>query len=194
MTNVTQIKRSDLLVWVDLETTGLDVDDNMTGMHKHKILEIGIHITDKNYNIIDEGFQVVINHDIQQILPLMNDYVKSMHETSGLFKLIEESSVSLQQAEQLAIEYIDSFNIAHGSSPMCGNSVSFDCNFINAQMTKLAKVFHYRKLDVSSFKIVAWNNYPEQAANVQKSMKHRGLDDIKESISELKYYVQHIMR
>lgn len=186
--------RTDLLVWVDLETTGLDVADNMTGMHKHKILEIGIHITDKNLNIIDDGFQVVIHHSKNDMLPLMNDYVINMHTNSGLFDRIEESSVTLHEAEQMAIDYITSFNINFGSSPICGNSIGFDSNFINAQMPELAKVFHYRKLDVSSFKILAWNLFPEEAAKVVKKEAHRGLEDIKESIAELKFYRENIMK
>lgn len=186
--------RTDLLVWVDLETTGLDVADNMTGMHKHRILEIGIHITDKNLNIIDDGFQVVIHHSKEDMLPLMNDYVINMHTTSGLFDRIEESSVTIQEAEQMAIDYIKSFNIKFGSSPICGNSIGFDSNFINAQMPELAKVFHYRKLDVSSFKILAWHQFPKEAEQVVKQMKHRGLEDIQESIAELKHYMNTIMK
>lgn len=193
-TAVAATLRTDLLVWVDLETSGLDVADNMTGMHKHKILEIGIHITDKNLNIIDNGFQVVIHHKKEDLIPLMNDYVINMHTQSGLFDRIEESSVSLSEAEQMAVEYIKSFNIKFGSSPICGNSIGFDSNFINAQMPELAKVFHYRKLDVSSFKIIAWNLFPEDAAKVVKKESHRGLEDIKESIAELKFYRENIMK
>lgn len=191
---IAETLRTDLLIWVDLETTGLDVADNMTGMQKHRILEIGIHITDKNLNIIDEGFQVVIHHRKEYLLELMNDYVIDMHTKSGLLDRIEESSVTLHEAEQMAIDYIKSFKIKFGSSPICGNSISFDSNFINAQLQELAKVFHYRKLDVSSFKILAWNLFPEEAAKVVKKEAHRGLDDIKESIAELKFYRENIMK
>jgi oligoribonuclease len=186
--------RTDLLIWVDLETTGLDVSDNMRGMHNHKILEIGMHITDKDYNIIGEGFEVVIHHEKEEILPLMNDYVVNMHTENGLFDRIEKSTVTLAAAEQMMLDYVNSFSIKHGVCPIAGNNVGFDKNFIDAQMPAFAKVLHYRKLDVSSFKIVAWNNFPEEAAQVVKQMKHRGLEDIQESIAELKHYMNTIMK
>jgi len=186
--------RSDLVIWIDLETTGLDVDDNMRGMHKHKIIEIGMHITDENYNVIDKGFEVVIHHEKETILPLMNDYVTNMHTTSGLLDRIEQSTVTLEMAEQMMIDYINSFNIEHGKCPIAGNNVSFDKNFIDAQMPAFAKVLHYRKLDVSSFKILAWHQFPKEAEQVVKQMKHRGLEDIQESIAELKHYMNTIMK
>jgi len=180
--------RTDLLVWVDLETTGLDVDEKMNGMHKHKIIEIGIHITDTHYNIVDEGFSVIVHQDKDTVLSLLNDYVLNMHTKNGLLDRVEASTVSLEEAEQMAIAYINSFSIKHGSSRLCGNSISLDMNFIQAQMPDFAKVFHYRKLDVSSFKIVAWHHYPEEAAKFVKKECHRALDDIKESIAEMNHY------
>lgn len=186
--------RSDLVIWIDLETTGLDVDDNMRGMHKHKIIEIGMHITDQNYNIIDEGFEVVIHHDKETILPLMNDYVTQMHTKSGLLERIENSSVTLEMAEQMMLYYINAHNVKHGACPIGGNNVGFDKNFIDAQMPQFAKILHYRKLDVSSFKILAWHQFPVEAAQVQKQEKHRGLEDIKESIAELLHYMKTIMK
>jgi len=184
--------RTDLLIWVDLETTGLDVADNMHGVHKNKILEVGMHITDKDFNIIDKGFEIVIYHREKDLLPLMNDYVIDMHTKSGLLEKVKQSPYDLKTAQQMMVDYVKSFNIKPGSSPICGNNVSFDKNFLDAQMPEFAKLLHYRKIDVSSFKEVVTRLYPEVAAQLDKPYKHRGLDDIQESIKELKFYQAHI--
>lgn len=181
-------KREDLLIWIDLETTGLDRADNMLGVQNHKIIEVGVMITDFDYNPVDEGFEIIIHHSLETLESKMNDYVKNMHTESGLIDKIVKSPFSLQMAEGMIIDYIDKFNIKHGVSPICGNNVSFDKNFIDAQMPKLGNVFHYRKIDVSSIKEIASRKYPEVAKLINKQMKHRGLDDIKESIEELKIY------
>lgn len=187
-------KREDLLIWVDLETTGLDRADNMHGVHNHKILELGIMVTDFDYNPIDQGFEIIINHSREALESSMNDYVKNMHTESGLIEKVINSPFSISTAEKLIIEYLDGHNIKHGISPICGNNVSFDKNFIDAQMPNLANVFHYRKIDVSSLKEIAIRKYPEIANLVDKKMKHRGLDDIKESIEELKLYESKIFK
>lgn len=186
--------RKDLLIWVDLETTGLDIADKLSGAQYHKILEVGIHITDSKFNIIDEGFEVVIHHDVEEAKALTNDYVRNMHITSGLWDRVEQSTVSLEQAEELMLAYIAKFNIAPKSSPICGNSVSLDRNFIMAQMPKFADVLHYRIIDVSTIKEIVWRVKPEVGAMVKKQEKHRGLEDIKESIAEYKIYEEFFFR
>lgn len=186
--------RKDLLIWVDLETTGLDIADKLSGAQYHKILEVGIHITDSQFNIIDEGFEVVIHHDVEEAKALTNDYVRNMHITSGLWDRVDQSTVSLEQAEELVLAYIAKFNIAPKSSPICGNSVSLDRNFIMAQMPKFADVLHYRIIDVSTIKEIVWRVKPEVVAMVKKQEKHRGLEDIKESIAEYKIYEEFFFR
>lgn len=190
--NHNQELRKDLLIWIDLETTGLDVADNMQGVHKHKILEIGMHITDSQFNIIDKGFEIIIHHREQNLKAVMNDFVTKMHTESGLLEKVKNSDYSLKMAEQMMLDYVKSFNIAPKSSPICGNNVSFDKNFLDAQMPEFAQMLHYRKIDVSSLKEIATRVYPDIAAQVDKPYKHRGLDDIQESIKELKFYQQHI--
>lgn len=185
-------QRTDLLIWIDLETTGLDISDNMHGVHTHKIVEVGMHITDSNFNIIDPGFEVVIHHPKEELAMVMNDYVTNMHTQSGLLDKVESSTISLAQAEQMMLDYVASYNIAPNSSPICGNNVSFDKNFINAQMPRFAKVLHYRKIDVSSIKEIVSRQYPQTAAQLDKPNKHRGLDDIQESIKELKFYMGNV--
>lgn len=185
-------KRSDLLIWIDLETTGLDIDFNMLGVQKHKILEIGMHITDSQFNIVDSGFEVIIHHDKSTLSELMNDFVLDMHTQSGLLDKVEKSTISLEQAQTMMKAYVDSYNIETKSSPICGNNVSFDKNFLDAQMPEFSQILHYRKIDVSSIKEVVKRLRPEIADLIQKQGKHRGLDDIKESIAELKIYQQHL--
>lgn len=185
-------QRTDLLIWIDLETTGLDISDNMHGVHTHKIVEVGMHITDSDFNIIDDGFEVVIHHPKNELASVMNDFVTNMHTQSGLLDKVESSTISLAQAEQMMIEYVAAFNIAPKSSPICGNNVSFDKNFIDAQMPQFAKVLHYRKIDVSSIKEIVSRQYPDTAAQLDKPNKHRGLDDIQQSVKELKFYMNNV--
>lgn len=185
---MTKEKRKDLLIWIDLETTGLDCDNQMQGVQTHKILEIGMHITDSNFNIIDNGLEIIVHHNQQEIEDLMAPIVKEMHEKNGLLEKVQRSSISLREAEEMMLEYINSFNIEEKSSPICGNNVGFDKNFIDAQMPNFAKVLHYRKIDVSSFKEFAFRQFPEVKELINKTNSHRALGDIVESIEELKKY------
>lgn len=187
-------KRKDLLVWIDIETTGLDVEDQMNGIKNHKVLEIGMHITDSHYNIIDTGFEIVIHHERKDLDKVLSPYVKDMHEKNGLLDRVQESTVSIKEAEQMMIQYLEQYDIEPKSSPICGNSVTLDSNFLNATMPDFMSLLHYRKIDVSSLKEIAARRYPEVANLIQKKQTHRGLDDIKESINELKIYEEHMFR
>jgi oligoribonuclease len=180
--------RKDLLIWVDLETTGLDIADKLSGAQYHKILEIGIHITDSKFNIIDEGFEVVIHHDVEEAKALANDYVRSMHISSGLWDRVNASAVSLAEAEDMILSYLAKYSVAPKASPICGNSVSLDRNFIVAQMPKFADHLHYGILDVSTLGAIVWRLKPEIGAMVIKKKQHNALIDIKESIAEYKIY------
>lgn len=180
--------RNDLLVWVDLETTGLDQEDQMKGVHKHKILEVGMHITDSNFNVIDKGFEVVIHHKKSDLLPLMNEYVTNMHTVNGLLDRVENSRYSLRMAEKMMMEYLKAHNVKPESSPLCGNNISFDKNFLKAQMPDFTSLLHYRIIDISTLKEIFWRQSPEIAAELVKGNKHRGLEDIQDSIRELKFY------
>jgi oligoribonuclease len=188
MTMIAIELRKDLLIWVDLETTGLDIADKLTGAQYHKILEIGIHITDSKFNIIDEGFEVVIHHDVEEAKALTNDYVRNMHISSGLWERVEASTVSLAEAEDMILAYLAKYNVAPKASPICGNSVSLDRNFIVAQMPKFADHLHYSILDVSTLGNIVWRLKPEIGAKVVKTKQHNALIDIKESIAEYKTY------
>lgn len=179
------------LVWIDIETTGLDSVNQMKGIFEHDILEIGLHITDSNFNILDNGFEIIIHHD-DNFVNKMPDFVKNMHTESGLIEKVKESPFSLKQAEKLIVDYLESNGVKKENAPMCGNNIKFDRNFIAAQMPDLNNFFHYRNLDVSALKEVFKRTHPEVANGVKKQMTHRGLDDIKESIEELKHYQANI--
>jgi len=185
------------LVWIDLETTGLDGDNQMEGCRKHKILEVGLHITDEYFNILDEGLKIVIFHPIEYVLELMDDYVLNMHTSNGLLYDIQESAITTSAADSLICAYLTEHGVKPGSSPICGNSVRLDRNFIDAQMPMLAKFLHYRLIDVSSFKEVYKRILPDvyRKADALKlaPSSHRGLDDIKFSIAEMSIYRDHML-
>lgn len=188
---------SDKLVWIDLETTGLDQDDAMMGCKDHLILEIGLHITDEKFNILDKGLQIPIFHPIDFAMKKMNDFVKDMHYKNGLIYDVQESAIVLSAADSLVCAYLQDHGVVKGKSPICGNNVSFDKNFIMAQMPLLTDYLHYRKIDVSSFKEVAKSIVPEAYEKV-KALKdspstHRALDDIKYSIAEMTIYRDHML-
>lgn len=184
--------REDLLVWVDLETTGFDFQDQMKGCQDHLILEIGVLVTDSSFNIVGDELSIIINQNEADYNLLSDDVVKKMHKDSGLYEAMLKSSIDLKTAEELVIQYLKDLNIKPKSSPICGNNVSFDKNFIDAQMPLFSSFLHYRKIDVSSFKEVYKRILPEFAGTIIKKAKHRAIDDIKESVEELKLYLTKI--
>jgi oligoribonuclease len=189
---------NDKLIWVDLETTGLDLDDRMHGCIDHCILEVGVHLTDTSFNIIDEGLQIVIHHPAEYMDMKMIPFVKEMHTNNGLLDMVKTSVISTALADMMIVRYLEKHNVPKGVSPICGNSVSFDKNFIAAQMPEFMEFLHYRKIDVSSFKEVARNLMPEVALLVdqlkQHNHGHRALDDIKMSINEMQIYRDHMLK
>lgn len=184
--------RNDLLVWVDSETTGLYEDFNMQGMHKHKILEVAIRITDSQLNLIDEGLEIVIHHERDDVEVLMNDFVKKMHTKNGLIDKVVASTITLEKAQSMMLAYLEKNGVAPKSSPICGNSISFDKMFLLAQMPDFMAKLHYRTIDVSSFKEIFNRLFPEKKNMVQKNETHRALDDIIESIQEMKFYQSYL--
>lgn len=178
---------SERLVWVDLEMTGLDVD-------RHVIVEIGILVTDSNLQAIGEGFDVVV-HQPPEAMAEMDDFVRRMHTRSGLLPAIEASTLSLEDAGVQALAYIRTLVPTAGVAPMCGNSIGTDRRFLAAQLRELDEYLHYRSIDVSSFKELCRRWYPEvYAKRPDKGETHRALEDITESIAELQYYREHILR
>ena len=169
---------SNLLAWIDLEMTGLDPE-------KHHIIEIACLVTDSNLNIVAEGPELAIFQD-EDILSLMNEWNIKQHTSSGLVEKIKSSDISIKEAEDECLKFFQS-HIKQHKSPLCGSSVSHDRRFLIKHMPKLANHFHYRHIDVSSFKEVIKRWYPE-ADEFKKTSSHRAMDDIKESVNELKFY------
>ena len=168
----------DNLIWIDLEMTGLDPD-------KEKIIEIATLVTDSNLNIIAEGPNLIISQS-KEILDSMDEWNQNQHGSSGLIDEVIKSNITEQVAEIETLDFISKY-VGEKISPMCGNTVSHDRRFLSKYMPELENYFHYRHIDVSSVKelIVRWMN---QAQSYQKNSNHRALDDIKDSINELKHY------
>lgn len=176
--------RDDNLVWMDLEMTGLNPD-------KDRIIEIATIITDKNLNVIAEG-PVFAIHQSDDIIKGMDSWNTEHHTQSGLISRIKESNTSESLAEQGTIDFIKQF-APEGKSPLCGNSIHQDRRFLWRYMPTLEAYFHYRNLDVSTLKILAQLWKSEVAAGVSKVSNHIALEDIKDSIEELKYYREHFL-
>ena len=175
-------KSSDRLVWIDCEMTGLDIDSD-------ELVEIAVVITDYDLNIIDPGLDLIIKPN-QASLENMNDFVRNMHETSGLINEIP-NGISAAEAETLVLEYVLQFIPAEQKAPLAGNSVGTDRAFLMKFMPRLDAQLHYRNVDVSSIKELARRWYPRVYFNAPaKDGGHRALADILESIRELAYYRQ----
>jgi len=173
------------LIWIDLEMTGLNQD-------KDRIIEIATVVTDTNLEVLAEG-PVFAIHQSEHILNSMDEWNTKHHGDSGLIDRIKASKIQESEAEAETIEFL-MHHIPCGKSPMCGNTVYQDRKFLYKYMPKLEQYFHYRNLDVSSLKILAkrWN--PDIMHDFKKKSKHIALQDIHDSIAELKYYREHFLR
>lgn len=170
-----------MLVWIDLEMTGLDPRQN-------QIVEIATVITDDNLDLVAVGPDLVINASAEA-LSIMEPFVANMHTNSGLLNQIKESVVSLQDAEIQTLEFIKAHITQAGAAPLCGNTIGTDRRFLAEQAASIDNYLHYRSIDVSSIKELARRWKPEIAKSAPaKKRGHRALDDILESIEELKYY------
>ncbi|MFN3234904.1 MAG: oligoribonuclease [Gammaproteobacteria bacterium] len=167
----------DRLVWIDLEMTGLDADHD-------RIIEIATIVTDNDLNIIAEG-PVMAIHQSDERLAGMDEWNTSHHTSSGLVDRVKASEIDEAQAEAETLAFL-SQHLEAGVSPMCGNSISQDRRFLYRWMPKLQMFFHYRHLDVSTLKELVNRWFPD--CQFEKDSKHLALDDIKDSIEELRYY------
>lgn len=167
------------LVWIDLEMTGLDTLNDV-------IIEIATIVTDKNLNIIAEGPVFAINQK-KEILDSMDEWNTRQHNRSGLVDRVLQSNTSLIDAEKGTMRFLEKF-VDSGTSPMCGNSICQDRRFLSREMPNLENFFHYRNLDVSSIKELAFRWHPELLNRFKKKSSHLAMDDIKDSIIELKHY------
>ncbi|URQ64294.1 oligoribonuclease [SAR86 cluster bacterium] len=169
---------TNFLAWIDLEMTGLDPE-------KHHIIEIGSLITDGNLNIVEEGPNIAISQQ-QDVLDLMDEWNVNQHSKTGLIELIKKSEVNIKEAELKTLEFFKKHLTQH-ASPLCGSSISHDRRFLIKYMPKLANHFHYRHIDVTSFK-ESLKRWDKDFVEYKKKASHRAMDDIRESVEELRYY------
>jgi oligoribonuclease len=171
------------LVWIDCEMTGLDLT-------RDKLVEVAVVVTDSQLNVLDPGLDVVIHVDDED-LDGMLDVVTEMHARSGLTEAVRASTVTLEEASAMVLEYVRRFVPERRTAPLCGNSIGTDRGFLARDMPELDDHLHYRMVDVSSVKELARRWFPRvYFAQPQKGLAHRALADIVESIRELAYYRQ----
>jgi oligoribonuclease len=171
----------DRLVWIDCEMTGLDL------VHD-RLIEVAVLVTDGELAVLDEGLDLVIDAPAEA-LDAMVPVVRQMHEDSGLTEAVRAASLSVTDAEQQLLAYIQQFVPEAGKAPLCGNSIATDRGFLARDMPALDAFLHYRMIDVSSVKELARRWYPRAYYNAPaKQGGHRALADIRESVEELRYY------
>jgi oligoribonuclease len=173
------------LIWIDLEMTGLEPQSD-------QILEIATVVTDAHLEILAQG-PVIAIHQSNAVLQAMDEWNTSHHGDSGLTARVRESTSSMADAEQETLQFLRRY-IIPGKSPMCGNSICQDRRFMARLMPELEAFFHYRNLDVSTLKELARLWKPEITSGFIKKGAHLALDDILESIAELKYYRECFIR
>lgn len=174
------MQRDDLLIWADLEMTGLDA-------RKDLITEIATVITDSDLNVIEKGPEIVVHVDKKLFNKLTEG--ESFFEEYAFAEDIEKSTTTVEQAEKETLSFIEKF-VSPQSSPLCGNSIYADRIFLKFQMPILNEYLHYRNVDVSTIKELArrWNPSLLDKVDLMKKESHRAMDDILESIEELKFY------
>ena len=180
MADTKKSERPKNLVWMDLEMTGLDSDTDV-------IIEMATLITDLELNVIEVGPEIVI-HRSAELFDKMDSWNRNQHTKSGLWAKVLDSKISENEAEKTTVDFIAK-HCGPRESPLCGNSIWQDRRFIAKHMKLLDNYLHYRLIDVSTIKILGKIWYPTEAEKGKtKKNSHRALDDILESIEELKYY------
>ncbi|UZJ23852.1 oligoribonuclease [Rhodococcus antarcticus] len=171
----------DKLVWIDCEMTGLELATD-------KLIEIAVLVTDSDLNVLDPGIDLVIHAD-DEALAGMPEVVQKMHAHSGLTEEVRAATLTLADAEQQVLAYVQRFVPEARTAPLCGNSIATDRGFLTRDMPELDAHLHYRMIDVSSIKELSRRWYPRiYFGQPEKGLAHRALADITESIRELAYY------
>jgi len=173
------------LVWIDMEMSGLDPDND-------RVLEVALVVTDKDLNLVEEG-PVLVVHQPDAVLDAMDKWNQGTHGKSGLIDKVKASLLTEGDVEDAMIAFMKK-HVSARTSPMCGNSICQDRRFLARYLPKMEAYFHYRNLDVSTFKELAKRWKPQIMAGFKKANNHSALSDILESIEELKYYREHFVR
>ena len=173
------------LIWIDLEMTGLDPDNDV-------IIEMATIVTDSNLNTLAEGPVIAIHHS-DEVLSRMDEWNTRTHGGSGLTQRVKDSTTTMAEAEAQTIAFLEQW-VPKGKSPICGNSICQDRRFLYTYMKDLESYFHYRNLDVSTLKELVARWAPEVRDSLVKKGTHLALDDIRESIAELQHYRKHFIK
>ncbi len=173
------------LIWIDLEMTGLVPE-------RHRIIEMATIVTDIHLNVLAEG-PVIAVHQPDHELDAMDEWNTTQHGKSGLTRRVKESRIGETEAERMTLDFLAQW-VPKGKSPICGNSICQDRRFLARWMPALERHFHYRNLDVSTLKELCHRWAPEIASGLVKESTHLALDDIRDSIAELRYYREHFLR
>lgn len=173
------------LCWLDMEMTGLNPEHD-------RVLEIAMIITDKNLNILAQS-EVYAIHQSDEVLNNMNEWCITTHARTGLTQRVRESTFTEAIAEAELLQFMQQW-IPPQSTPMCGNTIHQDRRFLARYLPQLEAYFHYRNLDVSTLKELARRWHPAIAKGVVKRGSHKALDDILESIEEMRYYRDHFLQ
>jgi len=179
------MSHEDNLIWIDLEMTGLVPETDV-------IIEIATLVTDSELNILAEGPTMAV-HQSDAILGGMDEWNTKQHGKSGLTQRVKDSSINTAEAEQATIAFLEKW-VPKNKSPICGNSICQDRRFLARHMPKLEAYFHYRNLDVSTIKELTRRWAPDVMKGFQKDSKHLALDDIRDSIEELKFYRKNVFK
>ena len=173
------------LIWIDLEMTGLEPQRDV-------IIEIATIVTDSDLNTVAEG-PVIAIHQSDERLAGMDEWNTSHHTSSGLVRRVRESDSDAAAAEAATLAFLR-LHVEAGASPMCGNSICQDRRFMARLMPDLEVFFHYRNLDVSSVKELAkrWN--PRVYDGFIKNSSHLAMDDVRDSIAEMRHYRDHFLK
>ncbi|MDH4611855.1 oligoribonuclease [Pseudomonas sp. BN102] len=173
------------LIWIDLEMTGLNPDTDV-------IIEMATIVTDSELNVLAEGPTIAI-HQSDEILAGMDEWNTRQHGQSGLTQRVRESVINMAEAEAQTLTFLEQW-VPKGKSPICGNSICQDRRFLYRHMPQLEAYFHYRNLDVSTLKELAARWAPAVRDGVKKSSSHLAMDDIRDSIAELRHYREHFIK